>query len=126
MLDDAFAELLAEHVSLPGVTIAMSRLPQGSSYPGLVYVPFDDQAPQRLCAPSPGGSGRVQVVALAQHAADVIALHRTLRAQLERYGKRQTANYTVLNCVFDRYGPPDKDDDTGVCSKPADYLITYR
>lgn len=126
MIDTAFADLLAAHVSLPGVTIALTQLPQDSSYPALVYQPVSDVPPTRLCQPATGGQGRVQVTALAHGAGAVNALLQQLRGQLEHHGPRSAGGSHILGCVFAGYGPPDFDNATGISSKSADYLISYR
>lgn len=126
MIEEAFADLLAAHFSVPGVTIALRQMPQGSTYPGLVYQSVSDVPPQRLCGPARGGSGRVQVTALAYGAGQVNALLLSLRAQIEHYGARSAGASHILSCIFAGYGPPDIDTVTGINSKSADYLISYR
>ena len=68
----------------------------------------------------------MQVTVLAQGLDAVNALHRQLRAQIEHFSARQAGASRILSCVFAGHGPADFDQITGISSKPADYLISYR
>jgi len=111
--------------ALVGVRIALEQLPQGSAYPALVYRVVSTTSTQRLCAPRPSASTRLQVNPLAPDMATVNALHAAAAAALQSDTARTPAGVRVVSCRLAGYGPASKDELTGMWTKPADYILMH-
>lgn len=108
-----------------GVNVALQQLPQGAAYPALVYQVVSSVGWQTICSPTKTFSSRVQINPLASTVGGVNALHTIARAALESDTERTAAGLRCISCRFDGYGPPSKDDFTGMWTKPADYILSH-
>ena len=77
------------------------------------------------CAPSATAISRVQVNPMAATMGQVNELHLLVRLALESDAARTVGTHRVASCRFDGYGPPSKDDFSGMWTKPADYILIH-
>jgi hypothetical protein len=108
-----------------GNSLACERLPQGATYPAVVYRAVDSIVQHRVCQPSATSVSRLQVNTLAAELGDALALQATVRTALESFTERTAAGRRVMSCRFSGYGPASKDEFTGMWSKSADYLLMH-
>lgn len=111
--------------AVAGQRIALHQLPQGSEYPALVYQVISSTCVQRLCAPGLTHISRVQVNPLAADMATVNTLHALACAALQSDVGRTVGATRVVACRLQGYGPPSKDEFTGMWTKPADYILHH-
>lgn len=113
--------------ALVGGRIALAQLPQGTTYPALVYTVVDAlpqpnvdpfNSPQRVRA-------RVQFNALAQNMATVKSIQAVLRTALDFQHQRTIDGKLVVSSRADMLGPASKDNEAGVYTQPQDYVIHY-
>jgi hypothetical protein len=118
-------------LDVPAITTAVGRnaalqqLPQGAEYPALTYQVVSSVGFQILCSPPKAFRSRVQINPLAGTMGAVNALHALARAALESDTERTAAGLRCISCRFEGYGPPSKDDFTGMWTKPADYILMH-
>jgi len=124
--------IIAALLGAPGVTAlvgtrrALGQLPQGSAFPGVVYQVVDAMPTPQVSLRTPvRARARVQINPLAKAVPEVKAIHAAVRAALEQAGPFTAAGKRVLSCRFASLGPMDCDDDAGIWTQPADYLLIY-
>lgn len=113
--------------ALVGDRRALSQLPQNSTFPALVYQVVD-MTPQPIVAyqtTAQRARARVQLNPLAGTIAEVQAIHAALRALLDFKHNVVVAGKTIVTSRLELLGPTDKDNDAGVWTQPADYMITW-
>lgn len=113
--------------ALVGTRVALHELPQGTTYPNLVYhvistVPDPivayQSAPQRAWS-------RVQINPQAATLAEVMAIHDALRTLMDFKHTVTVGGKTVISSRVDNYGPVSKDAETLVWTKPVDFKIYH-
>lgn len=108
-----------------GQRIALVQLPQGSSYPAIVYAPIMDDELGQLCGPSGAFKARVQINPLAPSMVTVNAIHALIREAMQSDQTRSVAGKSLRYCRLAGFGPVSKDDFSGMWTKPADYMLMY-
>ena len=112
--------------ALVGNRRALGRLPQNSTYPGLVYQVVDAE-------PRPGlnyvvddmAFARIQINPLAVTLPEVKNIHAVVRTAIDFKHHQSFAGKTVVSCRFENLGPVDRDDDSGIWTQPADYILMW-
>ena len=111
--------------ALVGTKVALTRLPQNTQPPAIVYR-IVSQVP-RLATDlrAPRAQARVQIDAIAIDAPDVTSIHAAVRAAMDlRFGETVAGKHVVSSQrVF--AGMLDRDDAAGVWIQPVDYLIHW-
>lgn len=114
---------------VPAITgtakLALVELPQGTTYPAVVYSIVSNVPEETLCGPALAFSARVQINPLAASMAAVNALHSAIKTAMESDTTRTVSSKAVRYCRLTGYGPTSKDEFTGMWTKPADYQILY-
>lgn len=110
-----------------GDRFAMGQLPQGTLYPALVYhivtaVPVSEVSYQRR---SQRISARVQFSPLAVEWEDVVAIHAALRSTFDFIHATTVGSNFVVSSRFELLTQPARDDEFGIWTQPADYLLVY-
>ena len=109
-----------------GTSIACQRLPENSTFPAIVYSEISCVPYINFCAPSSRFTSRVQINPLAKTMAQIEALHALIKTALESDTARTFGLINVLNCRFSARTAASIDDDTGIWTKPADYMLVYQ
>lgn len=128
MSDSTLAAGLLNHAAVTaivGTRRALSRLPQGTTMPAVVFritslpvLPINAAAGPQLMR------SRLSVVTLAQKPADVDALRAAVRTALDlRSGA--VAGHQVVSVVRDFGTEIDFDDDAGVWLATTDYIVHW-
>lgn len=121
---------LLNHTSitaLVGTRRALGQLPQNTAMPALVYqVVNADPRPNLDYSDGPQlAQARIQFNPLALTIPEVKAIHSALRSVLDFKHNSTVAGKLVVSCRFSLLGPMDKDNEAGVWTQPADYLLAY-
>ena len=113
--------------ALVGDRKALAQLPQGTAMPAIVYQVIDAlPRPNVNYASEPTMAvARIQINPLAQDIAKVKAIHSALRSVLDFKYNTIVAGKRVVSCRFSMLGPMDKDNEAGVWTQPADYIIIW-
>lgn len=117
----------ASITALVGTRRALAQLPQNTAMPALVYQVINaDPRPNLDYADGPQmAQARIQFNPLAVTIPEVKAIHSALRSVLDFKHNSTVAGKLVVSCRFSLLGPMDKDNEAGVWTQPADYLLTY-
>jgi hypothetical protein len=67
----------------------------------------------------------VQINPLAATIAEVKSIHAALRAVMDFKHSQTVAGKLVMSCRLDLMGLLDKDNDAGVWTQPADYVLQW-
>jgi len=121
---------LLSHASiqaLVGDRKALAQLPQGTAMPAIVYQVVDAQPrPSVNYASEPNMAvARIQINPLAQSIPQLKSIHSALRSVLDFKHNSVVAGKRVVSCRFSMLGPMDKDNEAGVWTQPADYIIMW-
>jgi hypothetical protein len=112
--------------ALVGARRALARLPQNSKYPGLVYQVIDAEPRPALNYQMDNmAQARIQINPLAVTLPEVKNIHAVVRAAIDFSHHQQFAGKTVVSCRFDNLGPTDRDDDAGIWTQSADYILQW-
>ena len=68
---------------------------------------------------------RIQVNPLAVTIGDVKAIHAAVRAAMDFKHQQIVAGKRVVSCRLDSIGPADRDNDAGIWTQSADYLLLW-
>jgi hypothetical protein len=106
---------------------AANQLPQGTTYPALVYTVISATPEPNLDYAHDAQlvRARVQINPLAKSIAEVKAIHAAVRAALDFKHYVEASGKTVMSCRVANAGPLDKDNESGVWTQPVDYLLRY-
>lgn len=117
----------ASITALVGSRKALSQLPQNTAMPAIVYQVVDAQPrPHVNYATEPQiAVARIQINPLAQDIAKVKAIHTALRSVLDLKHNTIVAGKRVVSCRFSMLGSMDKDNEAGVWTQPADYVLMW-
>lgn len=121
---------LLSHASiqaLVGDRKALAQLPQDTAMPAIVYQVIDAQPrPNVNYATEPNMAvARIQINPLAQSIPQLKSIHSALRSVLDFKHNSVVAGKRVVSCRFSMLGPMDKDNEAGVWTQPADYIIMW-
>lgn len=106
--------------------IALAQLPQNTAFPALVYQIISAVPKPTLSANgSQLAMARIQVNPLATTVAGVKAIHAAIRTALDFKHQQVFAGKLVVSSRFDNIGQMEKDNDAGVWTQPADYMLYY-
>jgi hypothetical protein len=112
--------------ALVGNRRALSRLPQNSTYPGLVYQIIDaEPRPSLNYSVDDMAFARIQINPLAVTLPEVKNIHAVVRTAIDFKHHQVFAGKTVVSCRFENLGPVDRDDDAGIWTQPADYILMW-
>lgn len=113
--------------ALVGTRRALGQLPQNTSMPAIVYQVIDaSPRPNLDYTDGPQmARARIQINPLAASIPEVKAIHSALRSVLDFKHNSVAAGKTVVSCRFDLLGPMDKDNEAGVWTQPADYVLQW-
>jgi uracil phosphoribosyltransferase len=117
----------ASITALVGSRRALSQLPQNTAYPALVYqVVTNTPAPHLNYATERQESvARVQLNPLARDIATIKSIHSALRALLDFRHNIVIAGKTIISCRLGVAGVVEKDNDLGIWTQSADYVLRY-
>ena len=117
----------ASITALVGARRALGQLPQNSAMPALVYQVLNaDPRPNLNYASGPQlAYSRIQFNPLALTIPEVKSIHSALRSVLDFKHNSTVAGKLVVSCRFDLLGPVDKDNEAGIWTQPADYILAY-
>ena len=113
--------------ALVGTRVALSQLPQNTAMPALVYQVISSN-PRPVVAFQTGpqrAEARIQLNPLATSIKGVKDIHAALRTVLDFKHNQTIGGKTVVSCRFDSLGAMDKDNDAGVWTQPADYILMW-
>lgn len=113
--------------NLVGNRKALSQLPQNTTFPALVYQVINNTPDPMLdYANSPQlARSRVQFNPLAATIGELKSIHSALRTVFDFQHNIVVGGVTVMSCRLDFMGVVEKDNDAGIWTQPADYLLTY-
>ena len=117
----------ASITALIGTRLALHRLPQNTVMPACVYNVISDnpdpyinyQSGQQIT------KARVQINALALTVASVVSIHAAIRNLLDYKHNLTYSGIKVMSSRVDFKGPYEKDDETGIWTRPIDYILQY-
>jgi hypothetical protein len=112
-------------VALVGTRRALRQLPQGTAMPALVYQVVTANPTPELNIETRLARSRVQINPLAATVAEVKAIHAAVRATMDFLHAQTVAGKAVVSCRLDLVGLMDKDNEAGVWTQPADYLLQW-
>ena len=113
--------------ALVGTRIALHELPQGTTYPNLVYHVLST-VPDPVLGYQVGNQrawSRVQVNPQAATLAEVEAIHAAIKALLDFKHYVTVGGLLVVSSRRDNEGPVNKDAMTLAWTKPVDYKIYF-
>lgn len=112
--------------ALVGNRRALGRLPQNAVYPGLVYQVVDAMPMPGLNYPTDNmAQARIQINPLALTLPEVKNIHSVVRTAIDFKHHQVFAGKTVVSCRFENLGPVDRDDDGGIWTQSADYILRW-
>lgn len=113
--------------ALVGDRKALAQLPQGTAMPAIVYQVIDAQPrPNVNYAGEPNMAvARIQINPLAQSIPQLKSIHAALRSVLDFKHDTIVAGKRVVSCRFSMLGPMDRDNEAGVWTQPADYVVIW-
>lgn len=113
--------------ALVGSRIALVRLPQGTAHPALVWDLISDIEMPYLPAEAEAVpvQARVQLNPLAKTVGEVRAIHAAIHAAWSYQHGTVVQGLRITQIRRELLGPFDQDPDTGVWTRPADYLIRF-
>lgn len=117
----------ASITALVGNRRTVSQLPQNSAYPALVYsvVTANPQPHLNYAGEPQMAQARIQINPLALTIGEVKAIHAAVRAQMDFKVGQVIAGKRVVSCRLDTVGPTDRDNESGVWTQAADYLLQW-
>lgn len=121
MLDDATI------LALIGNRLSLERLPQNSTMPACVYQIITN-SPVPNVAFQNGlqlTRARVQINPLALTVAGIVAIHDAIKALMNFRHHLTFIGILVMSCRLDVRGMYERDDETGIWTRPFDYILQY-
>ena len=119
------AELLnVTAVKAVAPNIALEQLPQGTTYPALVYNCIYANTLDYICNHGKNNIARIQVNPLAQDMGTINLIHKAVKDAMVSFSSKQVAGLRMVSCTFYGFGPTSKDEQ-GIWTKPADYRIIF-
>jgi hypothetical protein len=104
---------------------ALIRLPQGATYPAVIYdVTGSPVSPINAAAGAQLMQARVQVTVLSRDLTTLISIHAAVRAALE-FKSGLVAGVRVVSILRELVGPGDEDQDAKVFMRPVDYAMLF-
>ena len=112
--------------ALVGDRVACKLLPQNSNYPAIVYsvISFVWQ-PHLNVSESQMAQARIQVNPLATTIAEIKAIHAAVKSLLAWQRNVTVVGKKIIVIKPDALGPLQKDDELGLWTQYADYLMIY-
>jgi len=113
--------------ALIGTRLALERIPTNTIMPACVYTIIDD-VPAPNVAYQNGNQltkARVQINALAMTVGEVISINNAIRALLDFKHQATFIGILVMSCRIEMWGAYEKDDETGIWTRPVDYFLQY-
>lgn len=113
--------------ALVGNRKALGQLPQNTAYPAVVYQVVSG-VPQPILSFSGQpqmAQARIQINPLATTIGEIKAIHAAIRAAMDFKLQQIVAGKRVVSCRLDSIGPADRDNDAGIWTQSADYLLMY-
>lgn len=113
--------------ALVGTRRALAQLPQNTAMPALVYQVIDAQPEPNIAFQNGAqrATARIQINPLALTIPEVKAIHAAVRAAIDFKHQQTFAGKLVISCRFQILGPADRDDEAGVWTQPADYILRW-
>lgn len=113
--------------NLVGNRKAVSQLPQNTTFPALVYQVISNMPDPTLdYASAPQLTrARIQFNPLATSIGEIKSIHSALRGVFDFKHNTVVGSVTVMSCRLEMMGVVEKDNDIGVWTQPADYLLAY-
>lgn len=112
--------------ALVGNRRALGQLPQNSVFPAIVYQVIDGQPQPSLNYPVDDlAMARIQINPLAVTLAEVKNIHAAVRAAIDFKHHQTFAGKKVVSCRFDSLGPIDRDEEMGIWTQSADYMLRW-
>jgi hypothetical protein len=124
-------QIVAAMLSAAGVTAlvgarrALRQLPTNTAMPALVYQVISSDPTPELALRTRLARARVQINPLAATIAEVKSIHAAVRAVMDFKHSQTVAGKLVMSCRLDLMGLLDKDNDAGVWTQPADYVLQW-
>lgn len=113
-------------VALVGAKRALSRLPTNTKPPALVYQVVDSVPMPNVNFTEPAmARARIQVNPLSTSIPELKSIHAAVRAALDFKHQVTIGGKLVVSCRLDLIGPVDRDDETGIWTQNADYVLQY-
>jgi hypothetical protein len=130
MNPELIVSALINHASitaLVGTRRALGQLPQNTAMPALVYqvINADPRPNLNYASGAQRAQARIQFNPLAITIPEVKAIHAALRSVLDFKHNSIVAGKLIVSCRFDLLGPMDKDNEAGIWTQPADYILAY-
>jgi hypothetical protein len=113
--------------ALIGTRLALERLPTNSVMPACVYTVISD-TPQPNVAYQNGqqlSRARIQINPLATTVTAVVQIHTAIRTLLDFKHRTTFSGMLVMSCRVETKGMYEKDDETGIWTRPVDYILQY-
>ena len=112
--------------ALVGNRRALGQLPQNSLFPAIVYQVIDGQPQPSLNYPVDDlAMARIQINPLAVTLAEVKNIHAAVRTAIDFTHHQTFAGKTVMSCRFYSLGPIDRDEEMGIWTQSADYMLRW-
>ena len=113
--------------ALIGNRLALQRLPQNSAMPACVYNVISDNPDPNIDYQSGPQltKARVQINPLALTVGSIVSIHAAIRSLLDFKHNTTYSGIKVLSSRVDFKGPYEKDDETGIWTRPVDYILQY-
>lgn len=128
MIEHIFDKMLR----VPSVTtlvnqrIALTQLPQNTTYPAIVYeLVSGNPKPHLNYQREPFAECRFQVNPLAKTIAVVKSIHAAVRGELDFRHAVTVDGVRIVSIRLDGFGPVDRDDEVGIWTQPADYVVQF-
>ena len=112
--------------ALVGNRRALGQLPQNSVFPAIVYQVIDGQPQPSLNYPVDDlAMARIQINPLAVTLGEVKNIHAAVWAAIDFKHHQTFAGKKVMSCRFDSLGPIDRDEEMGIWTQSADYMLRW-
>lgn len=112
--------------ALVGSRRALGQLPQNSLFPAIVYQVIDGQPQPSLNYPVDDlAMARIQINPLAVTLGEVKNIHAAVRTSIDFTHHQIFAGKKVMSCRFDSLGPIDRDEEMGIWTQSADYMLRW-
>lgn len=112
--------------ALVGAKISLNQMSPNAKPPALVYQIIDAlPMPNLNFNESAMARARVQINPLALSIPEVKTILSAVRTALDFKHQSTVATKRVVSCRFDSLGPMDKDNETGIWTQSADFILQY-
>ena len=125
--------IMAALLNVTGVTAlvgnrrAVGQLPQNAGFPAIVYSLISN-TPNPNVAYQIGAQrarARFQINPLALTLPEIKSIHAAVRTALDFKHQATVAGKLVVSCRLVSMGIAERDNDAGVWTQPADYMLEY-